>query len=78
MASFQLGVTVRPMFRQVQDQMGKLSSMMQESLTGIRWSRRLRAEPHEFARFDEQNQSWFVLRRAVTRVGQLLARLTLC
>ena len=66
--SFQLGVTVRPMFRQVQDQMGKLSSMMQESLTGIPVGKAFAREPHEFARFDEQNQSWFVLRRAVTRV----------
>ena len=42
------------MFKAVQKQMGKLSTLMQESLTGISVVKAFAREPHEFAKFDEE------------------------
>jgi ATP-binding cassette subfamily B protein len=58
-ATLRFGYVVRPMFRQIQDQMGVLSTVMQESLTGIRIVKAFAREPHELAKFDRENDEWF-------------------
>ena len=61
-ATLRFGFTVRPMFKQIQDQLGVLSTVMQESLTGVRVVKAFAREPHEMAKFDQENEGWFALR----------------
>ena len=61
-ATIRFGNTVRPMFNLIQEQMGVLSSIMQESMTGINVVKAFAREPHELAKFDEQNEEWFYRR----------------
>jgi len=56
------GGIVRPLFRKIQDQMGILSSVMQESLTGIGVVKAFAREPHELEKFDHENATWFDMR----------------
>ena len=58
-ATIRFGNTVRPMFKLIQEQMGVLSSTMQESMTGINVVKAFAREPHELAKFDHQNDEWF-------------------
>ncbi|MBK7894440.1 MAG: ABC transporter ATP-binding protein [Candidatus Promineifilaceae bacterium] len=58
-ATIRFGNTVRPMFNLIQEQMGVLSSTMQESMTGINVVKAFAREPHELTKFDEQNDEWF-------------------
>ncbi len=53
------GNTIRPMFRAIQEQMGKLASVMQESMTGIGVVKAFAREDHELEKFDRANQLWF-------------------
>jgi ATP-binding cassette subfamily B multidrug efflux pump len=61
-AAIRFGTTMRPMFKKIQDQMGVLSSTMQESLTGIGVVKAFAREPHEFEKFDRENNKWFDMR----------------
>ncbi|HXF61043.1 MAG TPA: ABC transporter ATP-binding protein [Caldilineaceae bacterium] len=56
------GNTIRPLFRRIQEQMGVLSSTMQESMTGIGVVKAFAREPHELEKFEKENQLWFVRR----------------
>ena len=67
-ATVRFGGTVRPMFKKIQEQMGQLSSTMQESMTGIRLVKSFAREPHELKKFDEQNELWFERRFSVIKV----------
>lgn len=58
-ATIRFGATVRPMFKRIQEQMGTLSSTMQESMTGIRVVKAFAREPYELEKFDRQNDEWF-------------------
>ena len=62
------GATVRPLSRNVQDQLGVLSTTMQESLTGIRVVKAFAREPYEFEKFDRDNSVWFRMRERLIRV----------
>lgn len=53
------GNTIRPMFRAIQEQMGKLASVMQESMTGIGVVKAFAREDHELGKFDHENELWF-------------------
>jgi ATP-binding cassette subfamily B protein len=53
---------VRPLFKAVQEQMGSLSTRMQESMTGITVVKSFAREEHEFEKFDRENDEWFVRR----------------
>lgn len=53
------GNTIRPLFRRIQEQMGVLSSVMQESMTGIGVVKAFAREEHELEKFDRENQLWF-------------------
>ncbi len=67
-ATLRFGNVVRPMFKAIQEQMGQLSSTMQESLTGIRVVKAFAREPHELDKFDTDNDEWFDRRYTVIRV----------
>jgi len=58
-ATTRFGNTVRPMFKGIQEQMGVLSTTMQESMTGIRVVKAFAREPHELEKFDKENDEWF-------------------
>ncbi|RMH01450.1 MAG: ABC transporter ATP-binding protein [Chloroflexi bacterium] len=58
-ATLRFGNTVRPMFKSIQEQIGLLSTTMQESLTGIRVVKAFAREPYELQKFDEANDEWF-------------------
>jgi ATP-binding cassette subfamily B protein len=53
------GNIARPMFRVIQEQMGKLASVMQESMTGIGVVKAFAREEHELEKFDRENMLWF-------------------
>lgn len=57
--TIRFGNTVRPRFKEIQEQMGVLSSTMQESLTGIRLVKSFAREPYELEKFDIENEDWF-------------------
>ncbi|MBE2197307.1 MAG: ABC transporter ATP-binding protein [Anaerolinea sp.] len=58
-ATIRFGAIVRPQFKDIQEQMGTLSSIMQESMTGIRVVKAFAREPYELHKFDAQNDEWF-------------------
>ncbi len=58
-ATIRFGGVVRPMFQRIQEQMGALSSTMQESMTGIKVVKAFAREPYEFEKFDRDNDEWF-------------------
>ncbi len=60
--TIRFGATVRPMFKIIQEQLGVLSSIMQESLTGIRVVQAFAREPHELEKFSVANVNWFAKR----------------
>jgi len=67
-ATIRFGNTVRPRFKEIQEQMGLLSNVMQESLTGIRVVKAFAREPHELEKFDRENDEWFELRYGLIQV----------
>lgn len=67
-ATIRFGRAVEPMFTKIQEQMGKLSTVMQESLTGIRVVKAFAREPYELEKFDRDNDEWFNRRFRVINV----------
>lgn len=61
------GVVVRPMFQRIQEQLGLLSTVMQESMTGIGVVKAFAREPYEFEKFDNISDEWFRRRSSVIR-----------
>ena len=61
-ATLRFGGTVRPLFKAMQEQMGMLSSTMQESMTGIGVVKAFAREPYEFEKFDRDNEKWYDMR----------------
>jgi ATP-binding cassette subfamily B protein len=68
LATVRFGGVVRPRFKAIQEQMGLLSSVMQESMTGIRLVKAFAREPHELEKFDVQNEEWFHRRYGVIKI----------
>ena len=62
------GNKIRPMFKRIQEQMGQLSSTMQESMTGIGVVKAFAREKHELEKFDVENTEWFHRRYAAIRL----------
>jgi ATP-binding cassette subfamily B protein len=62
LAAIRFGNIVSPTFKVIQEQMGVLSSIMQESMTGITVVKAFAREPHELAKFDEANDEWYTRR----------------
>jgi ATP-binding cassette subfamily B protein len=67
-STVRFGSVVRPMFKKIQEQLGVLSTTMQESMTGIRVVKAFAREPHELAKFDVENDTWFRRRYRVIKV----------
>jgi ATP-binding cassette subfamily B protein len=67
-AALRFGGVVRPRFKAIQEQMGVLSSTMQESMTGIRVVKAFAREPHELDKFDEENEEWFDRRYSLIQI----------
>jgi ATP-binding cassette subfamily B multidrug efflux pump len=67
-ATLRFGGQVRPRFRRIQEQMGVLSTTMQESLTGIRVVKAFAREAHELEKFDRENDLWFRRRHTVIKM----------
>ena len=59
--------SIEPLFKHVQEQMGVLSTTMQESLTGIAVVKAFAREPYEFDKFDRENGEWLARRQRVIR-----------
>ena len=62
------GRSVRPLFKKIQEQMGILSSTMQESMTGISVVKAFAREPYELEKFDRENDNWFERRYAAIKM----------
>lgn len=54
-----LGTRLRRMSHAVQEQLGRISSVMQESLTGIRVVKAFAREPYELQKFRQQNERFY-------------------
>jgi len=67
LTTLRFGITVEPMFKRIQEQMGVLSTVMQESLTGIRVVKAFAREPHELDKFDRENNEWFDRREGLIK-----------
>ena len=65
--ALRFGRVVKPKFQEIQQQMGVVSTIMQESLTGINLVKAFAREPHEFAKFDAENEVWLHRRVDVIR-----------
>lgn len=65
--ALRFGGIVRPKFKAIQEQMGLLSTIMQESMTGISVVKAFAREPHEFEKFDRDSDEWFRRRMGVIR-----------
>ena len=57
--TIRFGNTVRPRFKEIQEQMGTLATTMQQSLTGIHVVKAFAREPYELEKFDRENEEWF-------------------
>ena len=66
-STIRFGGTIRPMFSRIQEQMGILSTIMQESLTGINVVKAFARESHELEKFDKENDEWFTRKFRVVR-----------
>jgi ATP-binding cassette subfamily B multidrug efflux pump len=64
-STIRFGGIIRPMFKRIQDQMGVLSTAMQDSMTGIRVVKAFAREPHELEKFDRENEEWFTRKFSV-------------
>lgn len=60
-----LGARLRGMSHAVQERLGRISSVMQESLTGIRVVKAFAREPYELQKFREQNEQFYRQRVAL-------------
>lgn len=67
-ATIRFGGVIRPKFKSIQEQLGVLSTTMQESLTGIRVVKAFAREPFELNKFDRANDTWFDRRYQVIRI----------
>ncbi len=61
------GYNARTLFKMMQEQLGTISKIMQESLTGIQLVKAFAREEHEFNKFEKENQEWF--RRRVNLIS---------
>ncbi|MFZ1756672.1 MAG: ABC transporter ATP-binding protein [Caldilineaceae bacterium] len=67
-ATVRFGGIVRPRFKLIQEQMGLLSSVMQESMTGIGVVKAFAREEYELEKFDNQNEEWFSRRYGLIKI----------
>ena len=66
--TLRFGMVIRPRFKRVQEQMGQLSSTMQESVTGIQVVKAFAREGDELRKFDAANEDWFAKRFGIIKI----------
>ncbi|MCY3904135.1 MAG: ABC transporter ATP-binding protein [Caldilineaceae bacterium] len=66
--TLRFGMVIRPRFKRVQEQMGQLSSTMQESVTGIQVVKAFAREKDELRKFDAANEDWFSKRFGIIKI----------
>lgn len=57
--TLRFGRVIEPKFKRIQEQMGRLGILMQESLTGIRVVKAFAREPYEIEKFERENQEFY-------------------
>lgn len=65
--TIRFGFLIRPLFKQIQEQMALISTTLQENLTGVRVVKAFARESYEITRFEEQNLEFMDRRIAVIR-----------
>ena len=58
---YQYGRRQRPLASRLQQQLGNLTSLLEQNLRGVRLVKAFAQEQTEIARFDEENDAWFAL-----------------
>ena len=66
--TLRFGMVIRPRFKRVQEQMGQLSSTMQESMTGIQVVKAFARETDELKKFNAANEDWFAKRFGIIKI----------
>lgn len=69
--AIRFGRVIRPRFRDIQAQLAKLSTLLQESLAGVRVVKAFAREPYESRRFAEENRKLLQQRLQVMRLWGL-------
>ncbi|MEP7200534.1 MAG: ABC transporter ATP-binding protein, partial [Chloroflexota bacterium] len=67
LVTIRFGMSQRVLSKRAQDQMGKLSTTLQENLTGVRVVKAFAREAHEVNKFNRQNYLYLGHRLAITR-----------
>ena len=70
-----LGSHMRPLSVKIQDQLGVLTTRLEQNLRGARVVKAFAQEPAEIERFERENQRWFTLSNTAARVQALDAPL---
>ncbi len=58
---FRFGRVMRPLSRDIQDQLAVLTTVLEQNLRGARIVKAFAQEEAEIAKFDDANQDWFAL-----------------
>lgn len=66
--AFKMGAELRPLSVQIQNQLGVLTTRIEQNLRGARVVKAFAQEPAEIAVFQEENERWFDLSNASTRL----------
>ncbi|MEM7032929.1 MAG: ABC transporter ATP-binding protein [Chloroflexota bacterium] len=66
--AIRFGAQIRTKFRLVQEQMGNLGAIMQESMAGIGVVKAFAREPYEIEKFTHENEAWFDGRFGVLKI----------
>ena len=78
--AFYMGARLRPLSVQIQNQLGVLTTRLEQNLRGARVVKAFAQEPQEIDRFDRENEAWFNLSNTSARIqntnGPLLAFIT--
>ena len=66
--AFYLGSRLRPLGVEIQNQLGVLTTRLEQNLRGARVVKAFAQEPAEITRFEGENESWFELARRNTQI----------
>ncbi len=73
--AFFLGSRMRPLGVRIQDQLGVLTTRVEQNLRGARVVKAFAQEPEEIQRFEKENETWFHLSNQAARVQSVNAPL---
>jgi ATP-binding cassette, subfamily B, multidrug efflux pump len=69
--AFFIGARMRPLGVQIQDQLGILTTRLEQSLRGARVVKAFAQEPREIERFEKENETWFHLSNDAAKVQSI-------